>query len=328
MEVGETRRGSDLVVLIVDDDATTRMLAERALTSAGFGVVQAADGREALDKVEADPEGIGAIVLDVLLPAVGGFQVLEALKRQARYRDIPVVLLTAKANEEADVIRGIEVGADDHVQKPFRDKVLTAKVRALCERRMESLLLAQRLALAEELAATDALTTLGNRRAFEAQLKVEVAFSERHRQPLSLLVFDIDHFKAVNDRFGHPEGDRVLYHVSEMIRSALRVSDQAYRFGGEEFAVLLRECGATGARITASRVLRAVGEQEFSFAGGQTMGITLSGGVAVMDDHNGFDSRRLLERADRALYHAKEAGRGRVEMEDASASSATDVAAG
>src|SRR5690606_36759387 len=148
---------------------------------------------------------LGAIVLDVLLPDLGGFQVLESLKRQERYRDIPVVLLTAKANAESDVIRGIEVGADDHVSKPFRDKVLAAKVRALCERRQERLALARRLQLAEELATTDPLTTLGNRRAFDTQLDVEVTFSMRHRQPLSLLVFDIDRFKQINDRFGHPE---------------------------------------------------------------------------------------------------------------------------
>ncbi len=315
MSKAETNNVCDLSVLVVDDDATTRMLAERALVSAGFVVLQAGDGREALDMVAESPEQIGAIVLDVLLPAVGGFQVLETLKRQEQYRDIPVMLLTAKANAEADVIRGIEVGADDHVQKPFRDKVLAAKVRALCERRLESLELARRLRVAEELATTDALTTLGNRRAFEAQVAVEVAFSKRHRQPLSLLVFDVDHFKDVNDRFGHPEGDRALYHVSEVIRSSLRVSDQAYRLGGEEFAVLLRECGATGAQITANRVLRGVGGQDFTFHNGDVQRITLSGGIAVMDEHNDFDAERLLERADDALYQAKKAGRGRVVME-------------
>lgn len=302
-------------VLIVDDDTTTRLLAARALENAGFLVRSAGDGQEALDVVSRDPESIDTIVLDVLLPELGGFQVLERLKQAERLRDIPVVLLTARANEEADVIRGIEVGADDHVSKPFRDKVLAAKVRALCERRQERLALARRLQLAEELATTDPLTTLGNRRAFDTQLDVEVAFSMRHRQPLSLLVFDIDRFKQINDRFGHPEGDRVLYFVSERIRSSLRVSDQAYRLGGEEFAVLLRECSVTGARITATRILRAVSSEPFVFESGQREHISISGGVAVMDEHNDFRGERMLVRADAALYEAKEGGRGRVELE-------------
>jgi diguanylate cyclase (GGDEF)-like protein len=305
----------ELKVLIVDDDKTTRLLATRALDSAGFSTLTASDGHEALAIVRLQPDRIGAMVLDILLPTLSGFQVLAQLKQDERTRDIPVVLLTAKANAEADVVRGIEVGADDHVQKPFSDKVLSAKVRALCERRAEGVQLAQRLRAAEELAATDALTGLGNRRAFETQLSVEIAFSKRHRQPLSLLLLDIDHFKAINDEFGHPEGDRVLTYVAERLIASLRASDQAYRLGGEEFGVLLRECAADGAKVTGDRILRDVGGKPFVFESGRTAGVMLSGGIAVMGAERDFDASRLFSRADKALYRAKEGGRGRVLLE-------------
>ncbi len=311
----ETEFNPELRVLIVDDDAASRLLAARTLQSAGFSTLTAADGSEALERVRQFPESIGVIVLDVLLPALGGFQVLEQLKRDERCRDIPVILLTAQANQESDVVRGIRVGADDHVQKPFSNVVLKAKVRALCDRRRESLRLIHRLKLAEELAATDALTGLGNRRAFQDQLDVEVATARRHRRPLGLVVFDIDHFKSVNDRFGHPEGDRVLEYVSQKMRGALRVSDQAYRLGGEEFAVLLRDCEAEGAMTTAERVLAAVGGAPFRFSGGATEKVTLSAGVSVMDASNAFDSVDLFARADKALYEAKATGRKRVVQE-------------
>jgi diguanylate cyclase (GGDEF)-like protein len=315
----------ELRVLIVDDDAASRLLAARTLQSAGFSTLTASDGDEALERVRQQPEAIGVIVLDVLLPAMGGFQVLEQLKRDTRCRDIPVILLTAQANEESDVVRGIRVGADDHVQKPFSNVVLKAKVKALCDRRRESLRLIHRLKLAEELAATDALTGLGNRRAFQDQLDVEIATARRHKRPLGLVVFDIDHFKSVNDRFGHPEGDRVLEFVSQKMRGALRVSDQAYRLGGEEFAALLRDCGAEGAMTTAERVLSAVCGAPFRFGGGASERVTLSAGVSVMDEPNSFDSTELFARADRALYQAKANGRRRAVREPDRATSTSSA---
>lgn len=306
---------SSLCVLIVEDDKATRLLTARVLESAGLPTRHAADGTDALSRVMEAPEEIGVIVLDVLLPSLGGFQVLEVLKSDRRTRDIPVVLLTAKANQEADVIRGIQVGADDHVQKPFNDKVLAAKVRALCERRRESLELARRLRQAEELAATDALTGLGNRRAFEKQLEVELAFSERHRLPLGLLVLDIDQFKPINDRFGHPAGDAVLIRAADRIRASLRSSDQAYRLGGDEFGVLLRDCGELGAQLTGERILKALVEEPVTLESGEVLTVSSSIGGAVVDAANGYRSERVVARADQALYAAKLAGRGRVTVE-------------
>ncbi|HEX2731916.1 MAG TPA: diguanylate cyclase [Polyangiaceae bacterium] len=305
----------ELHVLIVDDDKTSRLLAAQALGEAGFKTLQAQDGREAIDLVLRQPEQIGVIVLDVLLPAMGGFQVLERLRKETRTRDIPVVLVTARANEEADVIHGINVGADDHVQKPFNGKILAAKVRALCERRRAAYTLSRRLRVAEELAATDPLTTLGNRRAFESQLQVEASFSARHSQPFALLALDLDHFKRVNDTFGHPAGDRVLQEVAQRIRASLRASDQAYRTGGEEFTVLLRGCDRQGALITAERVLAHVAATDIDAGTGTQLRLTLSGGIATMDSANGFASQGLIERADRALYRAKRLGRARVEVD-------------
>jgi diguanylate cyclase (GGDEF)-like protein len=305
----------ELYVLIVDDDKTSRLLAAQALGDAGFLTLQAADGSEALETIMEQPDRIGVVVLDVLLPAMGGFQVLEQLRQDPRSADIPVVLLTAKANEEADVIHGIKVGADDHVQKPFNGKILSAKVRALCDRRRSSHVLAKRLRQAEELAATDSLTGLGNRRAFETQLKVETSFSSRHGQPLALLMLDVDHFKRINDRYGHPMGDRVLIHVASRIKQSLRLSDQAYRVGGEEFAALLRGCDAQGAVVTATRVLQAVSAAGVELGREHSEIVTVSGGIAAMDEATNFAGEGFVERADLALYRAKSAGRARFELE-------------
>jgi diguanylate cyclase (GGDEF)-like protein len=299
----------------VDDDKTSRLLASQALSDSGFQTLQAVDGSEALEIVMAQPERIGVIVLDVLLPAMGGFQVLEHLRQDPRTADIPVVLLTAQANEEADVIHGIKVGADDHVQKPFNGKILCAKVRALCDRRRTSHSLARRLRRAEEMAATDVLTGLGNRRAFEAQLKVESSYATRHSQPLALLMLDVDHFKRINDKYGHPVGDKVLIQVAIRIKSALRLSDQAYRIGGEEFAALLRGCDINGARVTAARVLGAVAASSIALTEGAAELITISCGIAALDKQSNFVSDSLVERADRALYRAKSGGRARYEFD-------------
>lgn len=235
-------------VLVVDDDAATRLLTSRWLSRAGMKVLEAEDGQAALNVVREAPENICVIVLDVMMPVMDGYEVLARLSSDPEMSGIPVVLLTAHANDEEDVIRGIQHGAYDHLAKPYRGPVLVARVKALIEKRRREFNVNLRLRRAEQQATTDPLTGLSNRRDFERALSRETAFAERHREPISLLLIDIDHFKSVNDLFGHAEGDRVLVLVSQCIQSTLRRSDHAYRLGGEEFAVLLRGTDAAAGR--------------------------------------------------------------------------------
>jgi diguanylate cyclase (GGDEF)-like protein len=306
---------SYLKVLIADDDAATRKLVARFLQNAGIPSLEASNGEEALELARSECDRIGVILLDVMMPKMDGFEVLQYLKKEGRAAHIPVILLTAHANEENDVVRGLEIGADDHLEKPFRGAVLVAKVRALSNRRKEAMDLSERLKVAESMATTDPLTALGNRRHFQNQMALQEAFTTRHREPLSLLMLDLDHFKSVNDTYGHPEGDRVICYAAECIREGLRLTDQGFRLGGEEFAVLLRGSDRAGGLLVASRLVNVLAKNEFEFSGGQKRLITVSVGVASADAENDYNVENLVERADRALYRAKHGGRNRAELE-------------
>lgn len=303
-------------VLVVDDDAATRLLTSRWLSRAGMKVVEAEDGQAALDVVRESPEHISVIVLDVMMPVMDGYEVLARLNSDPDTAGIPVVLLTAHANDEEDVIRGIQHGAYDHLAKPYRGPVLVARVKALIEKRHREFNVNVRLRRAEQQATTDPLTGLSNRRDFERALSRETAFAERHREPLSLLLIDIDHFKSVNDLFGHAEGDRVLVLVSQCIQATLRRSDHAYRLGGEEFAVLLRGTDSSAALAAGRRIQEALRAQPVAFNTGDERTITFSGGVAAADVDSDFVTRELVERADQALYAAKRGGRDRILLEE------------
>lgn len=302
-------------VLVVDDDEPTRRLAATWLEKAGFQVVHADDGAACLALVRAAPERFAAIVLDVMMPGLNGFTVVEQLQRDPRTAAVPVLLLTAHANDESDVVRGIESGAAHHLAKPYSGAVLVARVRALAEQRLERRELELRLVRAESLATTDALTGLANRRAFEIDLAREVAFAKRHHEALALVIFDIDLFKSVNDLFGHPEGDRVIAHVARVLVGVMRESDSAYRIGGEEFAMLLRGAPLDGARATAERVIGAVRTSPVVFESGHEHFVTCSAGVSAADARNELLVERLVQRADAALYAAKRGGRDRVCLE-------------
>jgi diguanylate cyclase (GGDEF)-like protein len=304
------------IVLVVDDDGPTRTLLARWLVGAGLEVVEASDGPQSLSIALANAARIDAVVLDVMMPAMDGYEVLRRLRSDPATSAIPVVLVTAHGSEEEQVLRSLEGGAIDHIGKPFRGSVLAAKVKAFAERRRVERSLESRLASAEALATIDGLTALFNRRHFDAQLAAECAHAVRHRTPLAVLLVDLDYFKTINDLFGHAGGDRVLVRFAREIRAVLRPDDLAFRIGGEEFAILLRSCDARGAEGAAER-LRARLEQDPIALGTEERVISFSGGVAAADATNGFRTADLVARADEALYRAKRLGRDRIEIADA-----------
>ncbi|HLV19924.1 MAG TPA: diguanylate cyclase [Polyangiaceae bacterium] len=309
-----------LQVLVVDDEPEVRAVAAGLLEAAGLHTIQAAGGAEALDLVRRHPTAIHAVLLDLMMPHMDGLQVLDALRADPATAGIPVLLLTAAGASDQQLVESLMRGAFDHLEKPYRAPVLVARVRSAALRRIEELALRDELERAERLASTDALTGLCNRRRFEALLEQETAYAVRRRQDLALVLLDLDHFKAVNDQFGHAAGDQVLVHVGRLLKSCLRAEDHAFRIGGEEFALLLRDTPAAAAAAVAGRIAERLR------ASPPPHPVTLSGGVAAAEAPNGYDVRDLFERADRALYRAKAQGRDRIEREKRSLSVAPPAA--
>jgi diguanylate cyclase (GGDEF)-like protein len=300
-------------VLVVDDDASTRALVLQWLRRAGIRTLEVSTGEAAVDTVLADPEAIDAILLDAMMPGMDGFEVLTRLKSNALSARIPILFLSASAGE-SDVIRGVRAGAIDYLPKPFSGPILVTKVEAVLERGRAERALYDKLRSAEESATHDALTRLGNRRALDLRLIELAANAVRHGEPLALLMLDIDKFKAINDNLGHLGGDAALKHLADKLRAVIRTGDHAFRYGGEEFVLLLQKCDRAGAIIVYRRLRDTLRAGPLLFDD-QTVHFSVSGGIATLDEGNGFLVTNLVGRADEALYVAKRGGRDRVELE-------------
>jgi diguanylate cyclase (GGDEF)-like protein len=300
------------LVLVVDDDTAVRGLIRTWLHKSGIHCIEASSGEQAL-AIIASGAVIDAIVLDVMMPGIDGISVAQRLSEEPVTAQIPILMLTAQATSDADVIASAEAGAIDHLAKPFSGPVLVAKVRSAAARGREARVVRTRLQFAEAHAAIDGLTGLYNRREFDLQVRKEAAYAIRHARPFALLLFDLDHFKAVNDTFGHEQGDRVLVHVADAIREVLRREDSAFRYGGEEFAALLRMCGVDDAQRMAERLSTWLKKHPIRLKAAdgteEVRVITFSGGVATADATNEFRVHDLVTRADAALYQAKREGR-------------------
>jgi diguanylate cyclase (GGDEF)-like protein len=296
-------------VLVVDDDSATRKLIGHWLEKAGIRV-HATDGpKEALVVLQENAHSVAAIVLDVMMPEMTGYELLEQLRASDETGSIPVVMLTAHAIDEPDVVRALDLGATDHVSKPFSGPVLVAKVRRMIEERRRLWHLDARRKSAEADAARDALTGLYNRRHFESLFQSELAYAKRHEAPLALALLDIDHFKSLNDVFGHQEGDRVLSYFAENLRLNLRGEDHAFRIGGEEFALLLRGTDAAGATAMVGRLRDAFKKTPIRLGNETDYRISFSSGVISVQPDATIDD--MIKKADDALYSAKRTGRNR-----------------
>ena len=293
------------VVIVADDDPSARKLMVRWLTRAGFTCLELASGQDAIDAVLADPDRVDALVLDVNMPGLSGFGVLARLRADAVAGGVPIIMVTAQEIDEADVARGVRAGAGDYLTKPSAGTLLVAKVRAACERSRAERELRARLESAEADANSDPLTRLMNRRAFDGRLVECVAHATRHREPLALVLIDVDHFKAVNDEFGHIGGDRMLLHFAWGLRRSIRVGDQPFRLGGDEFALLLPKCDAEGALQVTARLRNELHADPITLFGGKSSTIPFSAGVATAETKNLFQVLDLVARADAALYAAK-----------------------
>ena len=291
-------------VLVADDSLVIRSVLRKQLEDYGHDVTEAVDGVEALRLVRERPPDI--ILLDVEMPNLDGHQVLAELRQHTETAEIPVVFLTGRSSTE-DVVEGLRLGAHDYLAKPFEPAELLARVSAALRVKGLQDELRKRNAELEAISRTDALTGLPNRRHLQERLASTAAASRRRQISMAVLMVDVDHFKSVNDRFGHEAGDIVLKEVAATLHSACRGEDVAGRWGGEEFLIVAEATMTEGAAILAERVRRAIAAAPVHL-GDAALEVTASIGVAAgageVDD--------LLRRADAALYDAKGSGRNRV----------------
>ncbi|HEY8074167.1 MAG TPA: diguanylate cyclase, partial [Labilithrix sp.] len=301
-------------VLVVEDDQTTRKDILRHLSNLAIVGAQAESAARALVLASEKCTTLDCILLDLTLPDGDAWDVIKRLRADPETAAIPVMVVCEKAPDEAEMLKILESGAIDHVTKPLSGMLLCAKVRAVCDRSRTQRELRNKLQFALENAAHDPLTGLFNRRYFERRLREESAHARRHKRPFAIVMLDLDHFKLVNDTYGHEDGDRVLKHLAEVATQSLREDDLACRFGGEEFVLLLRATGLQAARIVANRLRNQLHAKTIALGDKrEPKHITFSAGVAAADERNAFDADDIVGRADAALYRAKRLGRNRVE---------------
>jgi diguanylate cyclase (GGDEF)-like protein len=291
-------------VLVVDDARTVRRLLSGFLRRAGYQVLAAGDGEEALARLSQRP--IDVVITDLNMPRLNGLDLLAAVRRMDQPPEV-IILTGTHAEDIQAAVRALRLGAHDYLTKPpgTLDEVALAVQRALEKKRLREEK-ARLLGELRVLSHTDGLTQVGNRRALDEALVREGERSRRHGFPLSVALVDLDHFKGINDELGHLAGDEVLVHFSHRLRAVVRSADRIFRYGGEEFAVLLPHANLEGAEKVGDRIVRATGERPF-VTRQRPVRLTCSVGVACLRGNE--DPAALLDRADVALYRAKEQGR-------------------
>lgn len=298
-------------ILIADDDPSFRRLLEDTLTLWGYDVTVAENGNAALQILESEAAPRLAI-LDWMMPGMSGVEVCRNVREKVNDAYTYLLLLTSQQRDE-DLVTGMEAGADDYIIKPFKHNELRLRLRA--GRRIIELqneLLAARDILHAK-ATHDSLTGLLNHEEILGVLDRELARADRDGVCVSIIMADIDHFKRVNDTYGHIAGDAVLRIVAQKMHSMVRTYDSIGRYGGEEFLVILPECGLECATTFAERLRSYISRDSIDTPEGMIR-VTISLGVATATGRNGKPEEHALVRAaDSALYKAKEYGRNRVE---------------
>ncbi|MDQ2077660.1 diguanylate cyclase [Marinimicrobium sp. ABcell2] len=302
--LGDAERQS---VLVVDDSDDIHQLVSVRLKSEQLSLLHAYGADEALATARHEPPDL--FLLDLDMPGTDGLTLCQILKEEETLKHIPVVFLTGTLDVNTKV-KAFDLGAVDYVTKPFDSIELKARVgAALRTKRYHDLLTTK--------AHIDALTGLWDRGYLDEQLSSEVSLLHRKGRPVSLLMLDIDHFKPLNDTYGHPFGDRVIQRVAQVLNRLSRESDITCRYGGEEFCMILRDTTTDGAMVLAERIRQEVAALDFKAnAGPASTTITISIGVSGSDAFENEDNlpgQTLLEASDRALYMAKSNGRNRVE---------------
>jgi diguanylate cyclase (GGDEF)-like protein len=304
-------------ILVVDDEPLSRHMVQAAVDRLGHQWIAAQDGQAAWQCLTQDrPE---VLITDLLMPGIDGLELCRRVRADTRAGYTYIILVTVLSDRQ-DVVRGMQAGADDYLVKPLHLSDLQA--RLIAAQRVTDLhaeLDRHRAELAH-LARHDALTGLGNRRSLQEDLEILHARSQRYGRRFAVAMCDIDRFKAYNDTHGHQAGDQALRVVATTIAQELRGGDSVYRYGGEEFLLVLPEQTPDTALVAVERVRSAVERlaipQPAAGPGGR---LTLSAGIAAFGPGETTSAEELLQRADATLYRAKAAGRNQIALADSPA---------
>lgn len=290
-------------ILVIEDGKLYQQELVEALRDS-YSLVFADNGEMALKMLNIHHPHL--ILLDIVLPDVNGFDLLSRIKSSEETQAIPVIIITG-LNEDSDEERGLLLGAVDYIKKPLNPTIVRARVRTQIQ-------IIQHIHTIEQLSFLDALTELPNRRKFDYQIEYEWNRAIRKKTPLSLLMMDLDNFKAYNDRYGHSQGDSMLQSVAKVLKKSLKRSiDIPCRWGGEEFAVLLPETETTEALEIAERIRTNIeAYQVRNISDNSVTSITVSIGVCTAHPVTDQPLSAFINDADKLLYEAKEGGRNRV----------------
>lgn len=309
-------------ILVVDDMEENQILLRRLLTRAGYNVRGAYDGHEALQIAESDLPDM--VLLDISMPDMDGYQVCRKLKKSPKLRDIPVIFISA-LGDMLDKEKAFSVGGVDYITKPIETRDVLMRVAThLSIRTMQKQLEQRNVDLEDEIvrreaveqqlkhqATTDPLTQLFNRRQFLDLADRELSRSERKNRPISIIMMDIDHFKSVNDTYGHLIGDQVLVHLADICLKDCRKYDIWARYGGEEFIAMLPETDIGQCNLISERLRKRIADTSMQF-GQITLSITVSMGISCIGVDSELNFDELVDQADQALYQSKRGGRNRV----------------
>ena len=320
-------------ILIVDDNSLNIQLVNSHLNRVGYHSTFSTSGKDALEKVKNTLFDL--VILDVMMPEMDGFETCKRILKRPEYKEVPIIFLTAKADKES-IAKGFELGAVDYIRKPFDGSELLARIGTHLElkgyrEKLEEINIElnkeilKGVQMQEELQTTqnelekmnrrlyekaskDALTGLFNRRKMTDLIEYEYDRSLRTQQSFSIIITDIDHFKQVNDNFGHDCGDNVLKEIAEILNSLVRNQDRVARWGGEEFLLLLPDTNIDGAVILAEKIRKKIAETSYSY-GEHQLSITMTFGASSFAKNK--TDKTVIKEADIALYEGKSRGRNR-----------------
>jgi len=305
--------------MVVEDSKVTMKALCNYLKRMGVPTpLTAGTGQEAVDLFRKHRPDI--VLLDAILPDIDGFDVAKQYRAMEKGNEWTAIIFLTSMDKDEDVARGIEAGGDDYLLKPISEMVLRAKINAmrrLVEMQRALVGVTQKLNDAnkelQRLSTTDGLTNLANRRFFDEISAREWRRCERMKNPLALVMIDVDHFKKYNDTYGHQEGDACLKSVAAQVaRAAPRASDLAARYGGEEFVLVLSDTTVDGAKWVANHIRQHVADLKMPHSSSSIGHVSVSCGVASLLPMEGMTFDILLKAADEALYKAKEQGRNTV----------------
>lgn len=282
-------------ILIIDDNNENIKVAANIIKTENnivWGTLHVEEGLKIAEIKSPD-----LILLDVQMPVMDGYEACSILKSKDETKDIPIIFMTARTDDES-IRKAYNVGAVDYITKPIKKFELLARVHT-------QLKLSSMIKKLKEAAVTDGLTQLYNHKKILEMLNLEIERAKRYNRTFTIMMLDIDHFKKVNDRYGHVVGDMVLERLASEIKSQIRDLDTVGRYGGEEFLIIFPEINKTQAYQVAERVRKSV--ESLAFDNG--LSITISGGLA---EFSGEEDRFLVSKADENLYKAKNTGRNRI----------------